>query len=173
MNNTLIITPETKILELLVNYPLLEDVLIEITPVFKKLKNPILRKTIAKVTSLKQAAIVGNTKLDEIINRLRKEVGQDKIMIENIQQGNPLDVPSWFQQENVKASLDAIPIINGGGHPLDAVVKAVREMNEESIFELITPFVPAPLIDKVEQLGFHSWTTSAEGGIFKTYFKKK
>ena len=173
MDNTLIITPETKIHELLVNYPQLEDILIDITPVFNKLKNPILRKTIAKVTSLKQAAIVGNTKLDAIINRLRKEVGQGNIMIENIQQSNTSENPVWFNKSNVKSSLDAIPIINGGGHPLDAVVKAVREMNEDSIFELITPFVPAPLIDKVEQLGFHSWTTSAEGGIFKTYFKKK
>jgi hypothetical protein len=171
MDNTLI-TPETKIHDLLVNYPQLEDVLIEITPVFKKLKNPILRKTIAKVTSLKQAAIVGNTKLDEIINRLRNEVGQDNIMIENIHQPNTSDTPEWFNEDNVKSSLDAIPIINGGGHPLDAVVKAVKTMNDEGIFELITPFVPAPLIDKVEQMGFNSWTTET-AGIFKTYFIKK
>lgn len=172
MENTLIITPETKVYDLLNHYPQLEDVLIQITPVFKKLKNPVLRKTIAKVTSLKQAAIVGSTSLDTIINRLRKEVGQDNIMIENMQQNNPVDAPEWLYSNKIRISLDAIPIINGGGHPLDTVVKAVRALDDGGIFELITPFVPAPLIDKVEQMGFNSWTNESEG-IFKTYFIKK
>ena len=71
-----IITPETKIYDLLENYPALENKLIEIAPVFSKLKNPVLRRTIAKVTSIKQAALVGNVSLNHLVNELRKEVGQ-------------------------------------------------------------------------------------------------
>ena len=67
------ITPETKVGELLNNYPQLEDTLITIAPVLKKLKNPVLRRTVAKVTSLRQAAKVGNVPLADMINRLRKE----------------------------------------------------------------------------------------------------
>lgn len=67
------ITPQTLIGDLLKNYPQLEDTLIEIAPVFRKLKNPILRKTVARVTTLKQAAVVGNVSLSTMINELRKK----------------------------------------------------------------------------------------------------
>jgi len=169
MENRLIITPETKVFDLLKEYPQLEDVLIEITPVFRKLKNPVLRKTIARVTNLRQAAAVGNVLLEQIINRLRKEVGQDKM--ENIKEEKKYnDSPAWFDSSKVAESLDARPIINSGGHPLDTVIKAVKGMHKGNIFELITPFLPMPLIDKVEQMGFESWSTQTSSDVFKTYF---
>ena len=62
------ITPETRVNDLLSNYPELESTLMRIAPVFKKLKNPILRKTIAKVTTLRHAAKIGNVSLADMIN---------------------------------------------------------------------------------------------------------
>ena len=55
MDQKLIITPKTKVLQLIEAYPHLEDVLIEYVPAFKKLKNPILRNTVAKIATLQQA----------------------------------------------------------------------------------------------------------------------
>ncbi len=49
------ITPDLKLGDLLDAYPELEDVLIEIAPAFRKLRNPVLRRTVAKLTSLRQA----------------------------------------------------------------------------------------------------------------------
>jgi len=45
------ILPTVTVHKLLVAYPQLEEVLIGIAPPFKKLKNPILRRTIAKVAT--------------------------------------------------------------------------------------------------------------------------
>ena len=59
-------------------FPHLEDILMELSPAFAKLKNPILRKTVARVASLQQAAVVGGLMVDELVNRLRKEVGQEE-----------------------------------------------------------------------------------------------
>ena len=64
MNAKLVITPKTKVAELLSTYPELEDVLVDMAPAFKKLKNPVLRRTIARVTSLQQAASVGEVPVD-------------------------------------------------------------------------------------------------------------
>lgn len=169
MENRLIITPETKIFDLLKEYPQLEDVLIEITPVFKKLKNPVLRKTITRVTNLRQAAAVGDISLDKVINRLRSEVGQDSL--DNLKEEKKYEgSPSWFNSSKIAESLDARPIINSGGHPLDTVIRAVKAMEKGKIFELVTPFLPMPLIDKVEAMGYESWSTQAGGDVFKTYF---
>ena len=89
MKNNLIITPKTKVLQAIEAYPQLEQVLIEFVPAFEKLKNPVLRNTVARVTSLQQAAAVGKVKVEDLINRLRSEIGQ-----------NPLeetDNPSLYQ----------------------------------------------------------------------------
>ena len=50
----IIISPKTKVGELLDNYPDLESVLMEMSPAFEKLRNPVLRKTVARVATLQQ-----------------------------------------------------------------------------------------------------------------------
>jgi hypothetical protein len=46
------------------------------TPAFEKLRNPVLRRTVARITTLRQAASVGGVSLGEIIGRLRVSAGQ-------------------------------------------------------------------------------------------------
>ena len=103
------ITLETKIADLLNNYDGMKEILIEINPKFEKLNNPILRRTIAKVAGVKQAAIVGGMKPIELLNRLRKAVGQSpinqketSITIENLQ-----EIPQWITQKP-KITLDSL-----------------------------------------------------------------
>ena len=48
----LIIAPKTKVAELIDAYPQLEQVLIDYVPAFEKLRNPVLRKTVARITTL-------------------------------------------------------------------------------------------------------------------------
>ena len=49
------INAKTKIDDLLKQYPFLEDFLITLSPKFKGLKNPIMRKTMGKVATLDMA----------------------------------------------------------------------------------------------------------------------
>ena len=59
MQKELTITPDSKIGELLEAYPDLESTLLRLSPAFRHLKNPVLRRTVAKVASLRQVAAVG------------------------------------------------------------------------------------------------------------------
>lgn len=172
MNNKLIITPKTKIGELLTSYPELEDVLIELAPAFAKLKNPVLRKTIAKIATLEQAASVGNTSVDKIVNRLRAEIGQDKIENLSSVQSDKFVCPKWFSREKIVKTLDARPIIQMGGHPLGDVLTDLQKLVNGDIYELITPFMPAPLVDKVVEMGFQAWTEQESPELFKNYFSR-
>lgn len=72
----LAITAKTKIYDLLVAYPELEDVLVSVAPKFKKLQNPILRKTIAKITTISEAAAIAGLDVDVLVNKLHHEIGQ-------------------------------------------------------------------------------------------------
>ena len=172
MNPNLIITPKTKVAELLDAYPDLEDVLIDLAPAFKKLKNPLLRKTIARVTSLQQAASVGEVPVEVIVNKLRGIVGQDELHNLDGPQNYKGDQPSWFDPSKVAVSLDAREMIATGGHPVSKVLADLHEFEAGRIYELVTPFLPAPLIDKVKGIGFECWTKKESESLFRSYFYK-
>lgn len=70
------INQSTKVAELLDCYPELEEVLIGMSSAFVNLKNPVMRKTVAKFASLKQAAMIGKVDIDFMVNTLRKAVNQ-------------------------------------------------------------------------------------------------
>ncbi|UCH15481.1 MAG: DUF1858 domain-containing protein [Bacteroidales bacterium] len=167
------ITPRTKVGELLDNYPELEAKLIELAPTFRKLKNPILKKTIARITSLQQAAIVGNVPLSTMINELRREAGQDEISIDTDSSENILTgTPGWYDKNKVTISFDACPVIERGESPVALIFKKIENLGKGEIFELITPFVPAPVIDKLKEKGYNAWFTKAKN-VVKTYFYKQ
>ena len=171
--NNLIITPKTKVHELLQAYPELEDKLIELAPVFKKLKNPVLRRTIARVTTLQQAAQVGEIPVHELVNKLRQMAGQESL--EGLAAGTEgqAEKPSWLIEANIVKRLDARPIIEQGGHPLGEVLTGVGDLKAGEIFELVTPFLPAPLIDRVVAQGFDNWADKRSENHFVNYFLKK
>lgn len=171
--DTLIITPKTKVYELLQAYPELEEVLIELAPVFRKLKNPVLRRTIARVTTLQQAAQVGEIPVHALVNTLRQKVGQESLEGLASSAMGPLDTPSWLKEDRIVKRLDAKPIIEAGGHPLGEVLTGVNDLEAGEIYELITPFLPAPLIERVVAQGFDNYSRKVSESHFINYFMKR
>ncbi|MCF8371691.1 MAG: DUF1858 domain-containing protein [Bacteroidales bacterium] len=154
----LIITPKTKIYDLLEAYPQLEEVLIGSAPQFKKLQNPILRKTITKITNLGQAAVIGGLKVEELINKLRSEVGQTSTETMEVESGNFItNKPDWFDESKVSESIDIRDMLNAGEQPVHEVLSALKKLKEDQILKVIAPFIPVPLIDKSLSLSYQHW----------------
>ncbi len=125
---SLIITPKTKIHDLLEAYPELEERLILAAPQFKKLKNPLLRNTIARVTTLSQAAIIGGIKVEELVNTLREASGQQKE--EHFSGDGPsynFETPAWFSAKAVGGSIDITDMLNAGEQPVHEVLSALKK----------------------------------------------
>jgi hypothetical protein len=167
----LIITPKTKVLELIETYPQLEDVLISYAPAFKNLKNPVLRRTVAKIATLQQAASIGGVKTEELINRLRKEVGQEVITGEAGSQYN-YRKPDWFAREKVVKQFNASEMLAAGEHPVNQVIADLNHLHPGKIYELQAPFLTAPLIDKATSLGLKHWVDQKSDEEFLIYFFK-
>lgn len=169
-NKNLLITPKTKIGELLKAYPELEPVLMGLAPAFKKLKNPILKKTIGKVATLQQAASLGGIPVTEIINTLRAEAGQE--IYDKAE--NPEDIiyekPEWFEEERVKVRFDATSLINSGKNPMQMVFTHLEKTAENEIFHLVTPFVPAPIIELITKRGYAHYCMKIKEDEFHTFF---
>lgn len=169
----LIITPKTKIYDLLEAYPELENVLIEAAPEFKKLKNPVLRKTIARITNISQAAVIGKLKVEDLVNKLRSEVGQDTMNQMDDTGSKYITVcPEWFNKESVSSTIDIREMLNRGEQPVHEIMAAIKKQNKNDILQIIAPFIPAPLIDKTLSLGYNHWIEKISETEYKVYFRK-
>lgn len=173
-DDPLSITPGTKVATLLKHFPQLEDVLIGMAPAFRKLKNPVLRMTVAKVASLRQAAAAGGVPLEDMVNRLRAAVGQGPL--------TPADAggagsyfeasPEWFDRASVVASIDEREIRDEDKMPLATVTQKAAALRERESLELITTFVPAPGIDIMRKKGYRVWSEADGTGLIRTYFSR-
>jgi TusA-related sulfurtransferase len=166
------ILPTTTVHELLSAYPDLEEKLIGIAPPFKKLQNPLLRKSIAKVATIKNIASVGNIPLDELINKLRDEVGQSKSRESYEDETYFTTKPDWFSFERVSVSIVEEDVEDKDKMTVVTVLREAKKMKSGEIIELITTFLPAPGIDSMRSKGYSVWTMKDEGDKIRTYFLK-
>ncbi len=167
--NHIVISPKTKVLQLIETYPELEDVLIDYVPAFKKLKNPILRRTVAKIATLQQAASIGNVNVGDLINHLRKEVGQDLVKNETDNTYNTQQ-PEWFDTAKIVQELDVRDMLAAGEHPVNQVMADLKKLPPDSIYKMIAPFLPAPLIDKASSIDAKHWVVKEREDLFIIYF---
>jgi uncharacterized protein (DUF2249 family) len=124
------------------------------------------------VATIQQVAVVGNMPLETIINSLRKAAGQNQTD-ENMNSSNNLqDQPSWFNSASVIETLDARGMLQAGQHPLADVLTRTSALQAGQIFELITPFTPMPLIEKVMDKGCTAYVQSVSESEVHTYFCK-
>ncbi len=165
------ITPKTKVAELLDGYPELEEVLISMAPPFQKLRNPVLRRSVAKVASLRQVAAVGKLELSSLINTLREAVGQEPWVgnaseVESYWQEQPL----WFDKERVVVSIDDRNPENPDVMALIPVAKAAKALRQGEILQLVTSHLPAPGIDQLRAKGFKFWCQQVNDDLVHTFF---
>jgi hypothetical protein len=81
--------------------------------------------------------------------------------------------PSWFDASLIVETLDAREMLQSGQHPLAEVINRTAGMEAGRIFELITPFTPMPLIEKVIANGFKAYVQSVSASEEHTFFFKE
>jgi hypothetical protein len=167
------ILPSTNVGALLERYPELEDVLIELAPPFKKLKSPLLRKGIAKVASLKQAAAVAGMAIEELVNKLRAVVGQEPITLTDA--GSPITCappqPEWFATSKVVTLIDA-RISEDTKMPIVRVLQEAARLQAGEMLELLTTFLPAPGIEIMKSKGLRVWWVQQGPELIRTYVSR-
>ncbi len=166
------ITPSTTVNELLEAYPELEDPLINIAPPFKKLNNPLLRKSIAKIATLKHISSVGNVPLNDLINELRKAVGQSETRDSYEEEKYFLDQPDWFSIDKIMVSINEEKLEVKDKMTVVVLLQEAKQIKNGEIIELITTFLPAPGIDTMKSKGYSVWTVKEDENLIKSYFLK-
>jgi len=167
------ITPETTVGALLDVYPGTERVLVDMAPAFAKLRNPVVRRTVAKVATLEQAAKIGGVSLQSMIRRLRDVTGQGGPDLPVLQprQDAAQDAP-WLKDGRVVEEIDADAMLERRVHPIGKIREAVGVLRPGEVVLLRSSFRPQPLIETMRRAGavVHS---STEGTTHFTWFGRQ
>ncbi len=169
------ITPESKIGDLLDAYPGLDESLAQWVPEFKKLKNPLLRRTVARVATVEMAAKIGGVQVRDLIQKIREAAGLEtasEVQAIDAAQRPPEPAPSWFDPARIRETVDADAVLATGQHPLGRVRSHAAALAAGDIFRLISSFRPAPLIEALVHDGFASYCVQDEPGRYSTYFSR-
>jgi hypothetical protein len=169
VNSSLPITPETKVAQLLDAYPELEQVLIEAAPAFSKLSNPVLRRTIARVTTLARAAEVADIPVRGLVGRLREAAGlggDDTDSSIDLEDAADDDGPApWVDAARVRWTVDADQLLEAGQEPISEVLKRAGTLDGDGLGLIRSSFRPAPLIELLENRGFRTAAVRSGGGF--------
>ena len=167
------ITQDTKIANLLKDYDNMKDILVKINPKFKKLNNPVLRRTLAKVASVRQAAIVGGMDPLDLLNQLREEVGQGSVSIEiDSTDDENIATPEWIDTKP-KENIDAEKLLDKEENPLAITHNILRVLTSGDVVTLTSSFRPEPLIDEFIKAGHEIYCQEVSQDSYTTYIKKK
>jgi hypothetical protein len=164
------ITPETKIGSLLERWPALEELLVSLSPHFRALKNPVLRRTVAKVATVRQAASVAGLPLGEVVDRLREGAGLPPLALAGAAEETAR--PAWASAAAVVRTHDARAAIANERQPLPEVMADLAALRPGEVYALVTPFVPAPLVELAREKGFEAYSVREGPDAVRTWFRR-
>ena len=120
---------KTKLNDLLAKYPFLVDFLVDLSPEYKKLKNPIIRRTVGKLATMGQIASMGNIELEKLLADIAREVKEKSsdvltIRIEEDAQEPSAEIDIEKRQEILKGIIRGVH----EGEDMETLKKKFREL---------------------------------------------
>ena len=152
---TMQINGDTKVGPLLDAHPELEEVLVGLSPEFKRLQNPILRRTVARIATLSQAARIGNVPAPDLVRALRRGLGEQVVEPppgHEAPAGRDPE-PEWARGVQPAEWLSAEAILAASGSPVGVLGARLAAAAPGTVLGLRVPFYPAPLVDALRQRG--------------------
>ena len=167
----MLVTKDTKISKILKEKPEAIDVIAAIHPNFKKLQNPILRRSLATRVSVKDAARIGKVPVNEFLKALEHAGFEVELVSDEFQNTSELAVmpPDFSGKEIVE--LDVRPIINQGKDPFGYINKTAKKIKPGQVLLIINDFEPIPLVEYLIGKNFVHWMTQDAQGNYLSYFK--
>ncbi len=131
----------------------------------------MLRKTVAKVTTLEAAAKVGGVSGRDLVTALRQAAGQP--MEEFAEAGEEAPEPEWVREGTVVETIDADAMLAAGEVPLGTVVAAAGRLSAGSLVKVTSGFRPQPLIEALRNAGRRVHCSQEGPERFVTFIARK
>lgn len=157
------ITSKSKLIDVLNEYPQLEEQVIQAAPAFKNLKNPILRRTVGRMATIEKVAQIGGLDLTTFVNLMRRQAGQPELVRSEVDTPRAVERPVIEEPDWIKGEpqfvLDGKELLAGGGVPVNRVNELLPQLEAGGFLLLVTDFEPAPMIDAMKLQRHNTWHT--------------
>lgn len=169
-----VISDDWKISRVLSEYPALLDTLVDLTPAFAKLNNPVLRKVQSRLVTVRQAAGIAGIPTDDLVRTLNSAVGNDTpASFDSRPTVSDLDErPAWVGSAPLTHELDTRSLLEQGLEPFGVISEAAAEVPVGSVLRLLAGFEPVPLYDALGKQGFDHWTREVSPSVWQVDFHR-
>jgi len=172
------ILPETRVSRMLKEYPQTLEVLVAASPHFSRLKNPVLRKTLAGRVTVAQAARMAGLEVHDLLRDLNAAIGRQREFADWLAAQGAAGAGAASEKEGASLEvvrgrpekvLDVRPIIDAGKDPFHDIMATVKALRGNEVLHLINSFEPIPLYSVMQKKGF-AHVTEKKDGVFHVYF---
>lgn len=148
--------PDTVVADAIKRDPAVIDRLVAFDPKFRKLRNPVLRRVMARLVRFRDAARVAGVPLDALMAAVN---GGD--MPAPAPEGGTAEEeprPDWLASvdEGLARRLDVRPMLAANEEPLGAILHQAAKVSAGGVFLLEAPFDPMPVRRVLGRKGFVS-----------------
>ena len=177
MEVNMLIDGRTKIAALLKHHPDALEAIVELSPDFKKLRNPVLRALMAGRTTIAMASKIGGCKPEDFFRALAP-LGFESDRSRTVSQENTLkkNSPKPDYLENIRpdqlVNFDVRAMLAEGKDPLKSIQRKVKLLNPGEVLLIVNNFEPVPLIKLLERRGFQTYVNFIDADTIETYFYK-
>lgn len=170
------INSRTKIAALLKGHPKALETIVRLSPDFKKLRNPFLRRLMAGRTTIAMAAKIGGCRPEDFFQAL-KPLGFE--WEDAPQQTDPsvaqTPLPSFLKElpADQLLVLDVREMLASGTDPLKLIQQTLKERKDGQVLQIVNSFEPTPLISLLGRQGFKSHVAQESPDKVVTWFYKE
>ena len=136
------------------------DVVASHSPQLAKLRHSPMRRIMARVTTVAQAARLCKMSADSLVRDLNRAIGIDPAPADTTA-GSALDANDAIAatQWSIPASASVVELdvreeLSKGGEPFSRIMGAVGALGEREVLHLRAPFEPVPLFAVMQKRGF-------------------
>lgn len=157
------------------------------SPVFERLRNPLMRKTMARLTTVEQAAHVAGLDPDLLTERLNRALSGEPEPMASLDAAGKSPTTSTERepmssiQSSAPPALAAIPPerivdldvredLRNGREPFSRIMAARREVPPGGMLRLRATFEPVPLYAVMAKQGFDHWTEELDEEDWRVWF---
>jgi len=172
----MLINKQTKIAALLKHHPDALEAIVKLSPDFKKLQNPVLRRLMAGRTSIAMAAKIGGCRPEDFFEKLKPLGFEPDLQTPDAEEttGGSRLVPVFLRElkETELVPLDVRPLLASGTDPLKQIQQQVKQLKTGQVLKIINSFEPTPLLKLLEKQGFDTYVDYIDENRVETYFYK-
>jgi uncharacterized protein (DUF2249 family) len=162
-----VIRATDRVADVLASDPALIEVFIAVSPAFARLRNAAMRRVMARLVTVEQAARIGGVDSADLISKLNRAgttaTAQEEMTMQDATNTTAASAASRpaelsdLDARNVK-ELNVRQDLWGGREPFSRIMAARAELGQDQVLKLRAIFEPVPLYGVFAKQGFTSWT---------------